>query len=66
MGQSIQEWTKRNLWKKAFKKFEGIWKFHVYVYIPCQYDLKFPAKCASASQENAPGRSSITTSFQGQ
>ena len=25
MGQSIQEWTKYNLWKTAFKKFEGIW-----------------------------------------
>ena len=25
MGQSIQEWTKQNLWKKAFKKFEVIW-----------------------------------------
>ena len=22
LGQSIQEWTKRNLWKTAFKKFE--------------------------------------------
>ena len=21
MGQSIQEWTKQNLWKTAFKKF---------------------------------------------
>ena len=25
MGQSIQEWTKKNLWKTAFKKFEKIW-----------------------------------------
>ena len=25
MGQNIQEWTKQNLWKTAFKKFEGIW-----------------------------------------
>ena len=25
MGQSIQEWAKSNLWKTAFKKFEGIW-----------------------------------------
>ena len=24
MGQSIQEWTKQNLWKTAFKKFEVI------------------------------------------
>ena len=24
-GQSIQEWTKRNLWKIALKKFEVIW-----------------------------------------
>ena len=23
MGQAIQEWTKQNLWKTAFKKFEG-------------------------------------------
>ena len=25
MGKSIQEWTKQNLWKTAFKKFEGVW-----------------------------------------
>ena len=25
MGQSIQKWIKLNLWKTAFKKFEGIW-----------------------------------------
>ena len=25
MRQSIQEWTKQNLWKTAFKKFDGIW-----------------------------------------
>ena len=25
MGQGIQEWTKWNLWKTAFKKFEVIW-----------------------------------------
>ena len=25
MGLSIQEWTKENLWKTAFKKFEGTW-----------------------------------------
>ena len=25
MGQGIQEWTKQNLWKTAFKKFEAIW-----------------------------------------
>ena len=25
MGQSIQEWTKENLWKTAFQKFEVIW-----------------------------------------
>ena len=25
MGQSIQEWTKWNLWKTAFKKFKVIW-----------------------------------------
>ena len=24
-GQSIQEWTKKNLWKTAFKKFDVIW-----------------------------------------
>ena len=24
MGQNIQEWTRQNLWKTAFKKFEGI------------------------------------------
>ena len=25
MEQSIQEWTKQNLWKTAFKQFEEIW-----------------------------------------
>ena len=25
MKQSIQEWTKVNLWKTAFKKFGGVW-----------------------------------------
>ena len=25
MGQGIQEWTKSNFWKPAFKKFEVIW-----------------------------------------
>ena len=25
VGQNIQEWTKQNLWKTAFKKFEVIW-----------------------------------------
>ena len=25
MMQSIQEWTRQNLWKTAFKKFEGVW-----------------------------------------
>ena len=24
MRQIIQEWTKQNLWKTAFKKFEGV------------------------------------------
>ena len=23
--QSVQEWTIQNLWKTAFKKFEGVW-----------------------------------------
>ena len=25
MRQSVQEWTKQNWWKAAFKKFEGVW-----------------------------------------
>ena len=25
LGQSIQEWIKRSLWKTAFKKFEVMW-----------------------------------------
>ena len=25
MGESIQKWTKKNLWKTAFKNFEGVW-----------------------------------------
>ena len=29
MGQGIQEWPKKNLWKTIFKKFEVIWSvFH--------------------------------------
>ena len=28
MGQSIQKWAKENLWKTAFKKFEGVWADH--------------------------------------
>ena len=34
MGQSIQEWTKYNLWKTAFKKFEVIWSAGI---IPSTY-----------------------------
>ena len=30
MGQGIQEWTKTNLWKTAFKKFEVIWSAEAY------------------------------------
>ena len=25
MSQCFKEWIKYNLWKKAFKKFEGVW-----------------------------------------
>ena len=25
MGQRIQEWAKKYLWKTASKKFEGVW-----------------------------------------
>ena len=25
IGQSIQQWTKQNLWKTSFKKFEWVW-----------------------------------------
>ena len=25
MGQSIQEWIKKNLWKPVFKNSEGVW-----------------------------------------
>ena len=25
VGQGIQEWINKNLWKTAFKKFEVIW-----------------------------------------
>ena len=25
IGESIQEWTKKNLWKAAFKNIEGGW-----------------------------------------
>ena len=25
LRQCIQEWTKQNLWKTAFKKSEGVW-----------------------------------------
>ena len=32
MGQSIQEWTKGNLLKTAFKKFEVIWSAEAYIF----------------------------------
>ena len=32
MGQSIQEWTKQNLWKTAFKKIEVIWSILEYFF----------------------------------
>ena len=27
-GQIINEWTKQNLWKTAFKKFEVMWSVY--------------------------------------
>ena len=40
MSESIQEWTKKILWKTAFKKFQGIWSgiylsiyIHIYIYM---------------------------------
>ena len=35
-GSRYQEWTKQDLWKTAFKKFEVIWS---------AYYLKFPKGC---------------------
>ena len=32
MSESIQEWTKKILWKTAFKKFQGIWS-GIYLYL---------------------------------
>ena len=34
MGQSIQEWTKKNLWKTAFKNFGGMYLVHSLVLCP--------------------------------
>ena len=31
MGRSIQEWTRRNLWKRAFKKLEVIWTLEYFI-----------------------------------
>ena len=30
MGQGVQEWTKQNLWKAAFKKFELVLNFPIF------------------------------------
>ena len=30
LGQIIQEWAKKNLWKTAFKKFEKVWSAQAY------------------------------------
>ena len=39
MGQSIQEWTRWNLWKTAFKKFEVMWSasrpYHFKIFKGC-------------------------------
>ena len=40
MGQRIQEWTKSNLWKTVFKKFEGVWYT-----LGRQYPFKFFKGC---------------------
>ena len=32
MSESIQEWTKKILWKTAFKKFQRIWS-GIYLYL---------------------------------
>ena len=40
MGESIQEWTKQNLWKAAFKSFEGVWSA-----LGRPYPLKFFKDC---------------------
>ena len=40
MGESIQEWTKQNLWKAAFKSFGGVWSA-----LGRPYPLKFFKDC---------------------
>ena len=35
MGQSIQEWTKQNLWKTVFKKFEVSRPYHFKFFKGC-------------------------------
>ena len=40
MGESIQEWTKQNLLKAAFKSFEGLWSA-----LGRSYPLKFFKDC---------------------
>ena len=45
MGQSIQEWTKWNLWKTAFKKFEVIWSASDMVCLNRPYHFKFFKGC---------------------
>ena len=40
MGQSIQEWAKRNLWT-AFKKFEKMWSAKQTISLQIFYRLYF-------------------------
>ena len=43
MSPGIQEWTKKNLWKPSFKKFEGVWSTFVCLSRP--YHFKFFKGC---------------------
>ena len=40
LRQSIQEWTKWNMWKAAFKKFEVIWSAHSWILCPICWSVK--------------------------
>ena len=44
MGQSIQERTKKNLWKTVFKKFERVWSAYPFKFFkgcPPQFYLVY-------------------------
>ena len=42
LGQRIKDWTKKNLWKTAFRRFEGIWPSLINVMISVWWSRPYP------------------------